>query len=60
MPALIDVVGVPLMRGAVFDDPDDLTWMENAGNDAVTLPSFTLITMLEYVPTWLLVGEPES
>ena len=34
--------------------------MLNAGSDAVALPSLTLITMLEKVPTSLMAGLPVS
>ena len=36
----------------------EVTWIENAGSDALALPSLTLITMPEVVPTFDAVGVP--
>ena len=36
------------------------TLIENAGSEAVALPSLTVMTMLEYEPAWLDDGVPES
>ena len=36
------------------------TVMENAGSDAVALPSLTEITIPEYTPTFAVCGVPES
>jgi hypothetical protein len=55
-----DVVGDPLMRGALLPEPAARTVIAKAGSAAVLLPSLTLITIFENVPTWLLVGVPES
>ena len=52
--------GEPLIVGGEFELVAARTEIENAGNDAVLLPSLTLITMFEYVPTLLLVGRPLS
>ena len=40
--------------------PADATLIANAGSELVCTPSLTLMTMFEYVPTWLLEGVPES
>src|ERR1700732_1751034 len=36
------------------------TLIENAGNDAESVPSLTLMTMFEYVPACADVGAPDS
>ena len=52
--------------GAVHDSvtepmPDTgVTLIEKALRLRVALPSVTLMTMFPYVPTWLVVGVPES
>ena len=38
----------------------DETTIENAGKEAVRLPSLTLIWMFEYVPVCALLGVPDS
>jgi hypothetical protein len=35
-----------------------VTWMLNAGSEALTEPSFTVIVMFEYVPTFVVAGVP--
>jgi hypothetical protein len=37
-----------------------ITWIENAGSDALALPSLTLITIPEVIPTLDAVGVPLS
>ena len=37
-----------------------VTLMAKAGSELVCTPSLTLMTMFEYVPTWLLDGVPDS
>ena len=37
-----------------------MTVIENAASAALALPSLTLMTMFEYVPTLALVGVPDS
>ena len=34
------------------------TWIENAGSATLAVPSFTEITMFEYVPTFAAAGVP--
>jgi len=36
----------------------EVTWIENAGSEALALPSLTLITMPEVMPTFAAVGVP--
>ena len=40
--------------------PTATTVIVNAGNDAVAVPSLTLIVMFVYVPTFAAVGVPSS
>ena len=49
-PVRTEVGGVPLITGGELPPPpdvDDCTLIENAGSEAVAVPSLTLITMLE-------------
>jgi hypothetical protein len=48
------VLGVPEIVSG------DATLIENAGNEALDVPSLTLMTMPEYVPAWVAAGEPLS
>ena len=57
-PTLTLVAGVPLIVGRSFVFEAALTRMLNAGSDALSRPSLTLITMLLNVPTCALVGVP--
>jgi hypothetical protein len=56
-PTVTDDGGVPLMTGARFVD---WTVIEKAGSEDDTLPSLTLMTMLDVVPTLALAGVPDS
>ena len=49
MPVVTVSAGEPLIVGALIREVR--TWIENAGSATLTLPSFTLMTMFEYVPT---------
>ena len=48
------------MVGARFPEPAAETAIEKADNDAVAVPSLTLITIADVVPTFAVVGVPES
>ena len=48
--------GVPLIVGGWF--AMSRTWIENAGSATLTWPSFTEMTMFEYVPMFADVGVP--
>jgi hypothetical protein len=37
-----------------------VTWIENAASEVLSVPSLTLMTIPEYVPTWPEVGVPVS
>src|SRR5690242_5953148 len=50
--------GEPLIVGALFGGA--CTWIENAGREALVLPSLTEMTMLDTVPTSRRAGVPES
>ena len=50
LPALTLVDGVPLIVGALFGALATVT--ENGASAVLVLPSLTLMTMLEYAPTW--------
>ena len=52
-PAVTCVAGVPLIVGVTA-----LTWILNAGSEAESCPSFTVITMPENVPTLAVEGVP--
>ena len=56
LPAVTEVVGEPLITGAVFGGA--FTVIANAGSDVVALPSLTLMTMFAYEPTCAVVGVP--
>ena len=58
----IDVVGVPLIRGAVVVEPEPevRTVSVKAGSEAVARPSLTVMTMFENVPTLPDAGVPDS
>jgi hypothetical protein len=58
VPTITEVAGVPEMTGARFGALE--TAIENAGSCALVCPSLTAITMLPYVPTWLVEGVPCS
>ena len=58
VPLTTVVAGVPEIVGAVFVGVGAVTVMVNAASDVLTLPSFTLMMMLLYVPA--LVGVPVS
>src|SRR5918995_4787364 len=57
-PAVTEVEGVPLIVGALLDEPT--TVIVNGVSPALTLPSLTLIWTFEYVPTLADVGVPDS
>ena len=58
VPGVTDVGGVPEITGGRFGML--FTTIENAGSDAVSLPSLTLTTIPPKVPMSALVGVPES
>ena len=58
LPAVTEVPATPLITGAVFGAA--FTVIENAGNDAVALPSLTLMTMFAYEPTSAAAGVPDN
>ena len=58
LPALTLVDGVPLIVGARFGALATVT--ENGASAVLVLPSLTLMTMLEYVPTLVADGVPLS
>src|SRR5450432_2828941 len=53
-PATAVVGGVPKMVSVA------VTWMENAASALEVVPSLTLITMFEYVPTFAAPGVPDN
>ena len=56
-PSLLRVGAVQVNVAEPFET--SLTVIAKAGNDVVTLPSLTRITMFEYDPTCALVGVPD-
>ncbi len=58
MPACVCVGGVPLIVGGIAGGA--VTWMLNVGSGTLVVPSLTLITMFEYVPTFAVAGMPLS
>jgi hypothetical protein len=60
-PTLAVVEGTPEIRGGEFvPELVPVTVIENAGSDAVDVPSLTLMRMFEYVPMFAVVGIAES
>jgi hypothetical protein len=57
-PAVTDVCGVPLIRGALC--ATESTTIAKAGSAALSRPSDTLIRMPECVPTFVAAGVPVS
>ena len=55
-PTLTAVAGCPEIVGPLALD----TVMVKAGSEACCVPLLTLITIFEFVPTWLALGVPES
>ena len=53
------MAGVPLMVGGA-GVATEVTWMENAGSEAVAVPFVTEMTMFEYVPTAPSCGVPDN
>jgi hypothetical protein len=60
VPCTTAVDGWPEIVGARFVLGADVTVIENAGSDAVAVPSLTLICTLPYTPTSADVGVPLS
>ena len=56
---MLRVGGVQLSVAEPVVVVDDTT-IENAGSEAVRLPSLTLMPMFEYVPVCALLGVPDS
>ena len=54
----VEVRGVPLIVGARLAGA--LTWMVKEVNEAVAVPSLTVIVIRADVPTFALVGVPDS
>src|SRR5690606_10245179 len=59
-PTVADDEGAPEIVGARFSGAAAVTVIENAGRDAVALPSLTVIRMFECVPTCPAPGMPSS
>jgi hypothetical protein len=55
---LIEVTGCPEIVGGALGGLD--TVMEKGANDADATPSFTVMMMFEYVPTFAVAGVPAS
>ena len=58
LPAFTLVDGVPLIVGARFGA--SATVIANGASAVLVLPSLTLMTMFEYVPTFAAVGVPDN
>ena len=61
-PKFTDVLVVSASRAQeeLANAPAAVTVIEKGGKDAIAWPSDTLMTMFEYVPTWEVVGVPDT